>query len=176
VASDRRSGTRSDGFTLLEAVVALLIVSLGMIAVMTQLGQFASSASYLQEKTLASWIASNSLTELSLQSSWPELGDSEDDIEFAGRDWHYRVEVSATDVENLRRVDVEVALADAPERILHTVSGLLEPPLPPGFVAVRWGSLSAPGRAGSGARNAEQAPGGGDTEVREVIDTEAGGR
>jgi len=175
VAPDRRPGTRSRGFTLLEAVVALLIVSLGMIAVMTQLGQFASSASYLQDKTLASWIASNRLTELSLQSSWPELGDSEDDIEFAGRDWHYRAEVSATDVENLRRVDVEVALADAPERILHTVSALLEPPLPPGFVAVRWGSVGNPDRRGTPGSGGEQVPDGGGTEVREVVDTEGGG-
>lgn len=160
--------SRCEGFTLLEAVVALLIVSLGMIAVMTQLGQFASSASYLQDKTLASWIASNRLTELSLQPSWPELGESEDDVEFADRDWHYRVEVSETDVPNLRRVDVEVALADSPDRILHTVSGLIEPPLPAGFVPVRWGSLATPGRSGdrpvgggNGREAADPADGGG---------------
>jgi len=46
--------------------------------------------------------------------------------------------VSATDVTNLHRVDVSVALADDPERVLDKVSGLLEPPAPAGFMPPRW--------------------------------------
>ena len=41
-------------------------------------------------------------------------------------------------MENLRRVDVSVSLEDDPDRIIHTVSGLLEPPPPPGFIPLRW--------------------------------------
>lgn len=154
--SARRRDSRSSGFTLIEAVVALLIVALGMIAVFTQLGQFASNASYLQDKTLASWIASNRLTELSLQGSWPEIGQEEDEIEFAGRDWHYVVEISETDVPNLRRADVTVSLADDPDRPLHTVSALLEPPPPRGLVPLRWLGIAGaqaprPGTQESGA-------------------------
>jgi general secretion pathway protein I len=126
------------GFTLIEAVIALLIVSLGMMAVFTQLNQYAVTASYMEEKTLASWIATNRLTELSVQAEWPELGDQDEELEFAGRQWHYVVEVSETQVENLRRVDVSVARAEDPERIVHRVSALIEPPPPRGFVPLRW--------------------------------------
>ena len=135
------SGSR--GFTLLEAVVALLIVSLGMMAVFTQLNQYASTAVYIQDKTLASWIATNRLTELSIDSTWPEIGDEEEDeIEFAGRNWRYVVEISSTDVENLRRADVAVSLADDPDRVIHEVSALIEPPPPRGFVPLRWLNLN----------------------------------
>lgn len=143
----RRSGQASPAFTLIEAVVALLIVSLGMLAVFTQLGQFASNSSYIQDKTLASWIASNRLTELSLQDTWPELGNEEDEIEYAGREWRYAVEISETEVENLRRADVSVSLLDDPERVLHTVSALIEPPAPRGFAPLRWLSVDGAGGA-----------------------------
>jgi general secretion pathway protein I len=138
MASNRRA--RQSGFTLIEAVVALLIVALGMTAVFMQLNQYAATAAYIEEKTLASWIASNRLTELSVQPEWPELGESEDDVEFAGRQWHYVVEVSETAVENLRRVEVSVAKAEDPERVVHKVSALIEPPPPRGFAPLHWGT------------------------------------
>ena len=133
------------GFTLLEAMVALIIVALGMMAVNTQLNRYAAAAFYVEQKTLASWIASNKITELSVGAVWPELGDSDEEIEFAGQLWQSRIEVSETPVENLRRVDVEVVLAEDPERVLHKVSGLVEPPTPLGFVPVRWFSGNAGG-------------------------------
>jgi general secretion pathway protein I len=138
-----RGGQR--GFTLIEAVVALLIVALGMMAVYTQLNQYATTAIYIEEKTLASWIATNRLTELSVQSTWPELGDEEEEIDYAGRPWVLALEVTETDVPNLRRADVSVSLADDPERVLHTVSALIEPPPPRGFVPLRWLGVAAGG-------------------------------
>jgi general secretion pathway protein I len=144
VATVRRK--RAAGFTLIEAVVALVIVALGMMALYMQLNQYAVTATYMEEKTLASWIATNELTELSIAPSWPELGTEEDEVEFAGRVWRYTVEVSETEVANLRRVDVSVARADQPERIIHKVSGLIEPPPPAGFIPPRW--IGGPGGVG----------------------------
>jgi general secretion pathway protein I len=126
---------------LIEALVALLIVSLGMMAVNSQLNQYAITTIYIEQKTLASWVATNLLTELSVQSQWPELGDSEDEVEYAGRVWRYRIDVSETDVPNLRRADVSVALAERPDAVVHTVSAFIEPPAPPGFVPTRWLSV-----------------------------------
>ena len=116
--SGRRQRTRSvGGFTLIETVVALLIVALGMTAVYMQVGQFASTAILMQDKTLASWIGSNIVTELSISRDWPEFGESEDEIEFANRTWRISIVITETEVENLRRADVSVALADRPERV-----------------------------------------------------------
>jgi general secretion pathway protein I len=133
-----RRDAAAAGFTLLEAMVALVIVALGMLAVNAQLNRYVVTSVFIEEKTLASWIATNKITELSVAGTWPELGDEEEEIEFAARLWRCRTEISETDVENLRRVDVAVSLADAPERVLHEVSGLVEPPAPRGFVPVQW--------------------------------------
>ncbi len=134
------------GFTLIEVLVALVIVSLGMMAVKTQLDRYVLTAQFMEDKTLASWIGSNKVVELSTLQTWPELGSSDDEVEFAGRLWLVEIEVSQTEVENLRRVDVDVARADAPETIVQRISGLVEPPAPQGFVPVRWLSFAPGGR------------------------------
>lgn len=137
---------RQAGFTLIEVMVALLILALGMVAVNAQLGGYVTTAQHIEQKTLASWVAANKLTELSVQSQWPELGDDEEEIDFAGRTWQCRVEVTETPVPNLRRVDVYVSFAETPDDVIHTMMGLIEPPPPPGVVPVNW----MPAAAGAG--------------------------
>ena len=138
---NRRVNTRPAGFTLLEAMIALAIVALGMMAVNTQLNRYVMSTVYIEQKTLASWIAANVLTNFSVAPQWPPLGPTEDDVEFAQRQWIWRAEVSATPVDNLRRVDVAIFLDDDPEIQIHTMSAFLEPPPPPGFVPLNWLSV-----------------------------------
>lgn len=140
--------SRITGFTLLETMVALAIVALGMMAVHTQLNRYAIGASFIENKVLASWIASNRIAELSVAQQWPPLGTAQDEVDYARRTWIWRTEVLETPVDNLRRVDVSVALADEPERIVHTVSGLLEPPPPPGIPPPAW----PPGSRGTAQR------------------------
>jgi len=138
----------SGGFTLLEAMVALVIVALGMMAVNTQLNRYAAAAVYVEQKTLASWIASNKLTELSVAPTWPEVGEHDEDVEFAGQKWRCAIKVQETAVMNLHRVDVSVYLATDPEHVVHKVTGLIEPPAPPGFLPPQWSGSRAGGQRG----------------------------
>jgi general secretion pathway protein I len=143
---------RLTGFTLIEVMVALVIVAFGMMAVHTMLNSYAAASVYTEQKTLASWIATNKLTELSIGPTWPPLGDSDEEVEFAGRQWRCEIEVAETPVPNLRRVDVSVRLADDPERVVHTVSALIEPPAPPGFLPPQWSAPPGGGSGGPGER------------------------
>jgi general secretion pathway protein I len=145
-AAERQFGR---GFTLLEAMVALVIVSLGMMAVNSQLNRYVVAAVFVEQKTLASWIATNMLTELSVADTWPEVGDYDEDVEFAGQQWRCAIVVEETPVENLRRVDVSVSLQADPERVVHKVTGLIEPPAPAGFLTPQWSSPPG-GRIGEG--------------------------
>jgi general secretion pathway protein I len=138
------------GFTLIEVLVALAVLALGMMAVVKALSEYSEQAAYTEEKTLASWIATNKLTELSIAPAWPQLGDSDEDVDFASQKWRCSIKVSKTDVTNLRRVDVSVSLLDKPDRVIHKVSALIEPPAPAGFLSPQW-SVPQGGGGGEGA-------------------------
>jgi general secretion pathway protein I len=112
------------GFTLIEVLAALVIVALGMLGVIEAVTQNAKNGSYLREKTLAHWIAMNVITERRLQPSPPDIAETSDEIEYAGERWRWTLRVSETPVESLRRMDVFVRPADAPEdEALATLTG-----------------------------------------------------
>ena len=60
---------RVQGFTLLEVLVALAIFALVAASVLSATARSLQTASRLEEKTLAMWIADNRLTELQLSQS-----------------------------------------------------------------------------------------------------------
>jgi general secretion pathway protein I len=142
----RRS--RSAGFTLIEVLVALAVIALGLTAVIKALNDYTDATNYTRQKTLASWIATNKLTEISVAPAWPSLGDYDEDVEFARQQWRCAIEVSETPVENLRRVDVSVSLVAKPEVVIHKVSALVEPPAPQGFLPPQWSAPPGGGEDG----------------------------
>jgi general secretion pathway protein I len=122
-APRNRSGS-ARGFTLIEVLAALVIVALGMLGVIEAVTQSARNGAYLREKTLAHWIALNVITEKRLQPEPPPVAESSADVEFAGQRWRWSMQVTQTQVASLRRMDVSVRPADAPDSsALATVTG-----------------------------------------------------
>jgi general secretion pathway protein I len=101
------------GFTLIEVLVALVIVALGMSAVLAALASAADATARLRDKSLAEWIALNQLAEVRLTLNMPKDGGSEADIDYAGRKWHWRQNVEKTEVPGLLRITVDVRQAPA---------------------------------------------------------------
>jgi general secretion pathway protein I len=101
--------TRPRGFTLIEVLVALVIVAVGMAALLGTLSSAADSSIYLRDKTFAEWIALNRVSELRLAAKRPAKGKSSGEIDYAGRKWRYEQEVVETDIPGVLRIDVKVA-------------------------------------------------------------------
>jgi general secretion pathway protein I len=115
---------RKGGFTLIEVLVALFIVSLGMLGVIEAVSQTAGNATRMRDRTIAHWVAMNRLTEVRLQPRAPDIAKTSDEVEMAGRRWRWTMEVSETPVETMRRIDIRVAEAEGDEdRTLVTVTG-----------------------------------------------------
>jgi general secretion pathway protein I len=111
-----RPAHRQSGFTLIEVLAALIIVSLGMLGVIEAVTQTARNGAYLREKLLAQTIAMNQLTEVRLKLQPPDIDETKGDVEFAGARWRWTMKVTQTAVQSMRRIDISVAPIDAPER------------------------------------------------------------
>jgi general secretion pathway protein I len=96
------------GFTLIEVMVALVVVALGMSALMETLGSAADTATWLRDKTVAQWIAFNQLDTTRLAGVLPTDGTTNGELDYAGRHWRWRQEVSDLGFPGLFRIDVKV--------------------------------------------------------------------
>lgn len=100
------------GFTLLEMLIAIAIIGVIGAAVSTAIGGVANQTQSLEQRTVASWIASNHLTRMRLlQRKNPrslDEGKEQSWLLFADREWEVETEIKSTDHPWIRRVDVSV--------------------------------------------------------------------
>jgi general secretion pathway protein I len=101
--------SRRRGFTLLEVLVALLLLSLALVALVRTTSLEARALGQLQESTFAQWVAANALAELRLAEQPAAIGERHGRAEMAGRRWQWRMRISVTEAPRVLRVDVEVA-------------------------------------------------------------------
>jgi general secretion pathway protein I len=147
------------GFTLIEVVVALIVVSLGMLAVIETVGGTARNSSYLRDKTIAHWVAMNKLTEVRVLPNAPAVDKTSDEVEMAGRDWRWTMEVKQTQVESIRRIDISVRPAEAPDKSsMASISGFYGAAVAPaGTTLINWrGDGEQGGQGGRQRQRGEQ--------------------
>jgi general secretion pathway protein I len=100
--------SRNGGFTLIEVLVALVIVAFGIGALLTTLTSSADNVTYLREKSFAEWIALNRISEVRLSGAIPQIGSSNGEVEFAGSRWRWAQVVADQGQGDMRRLDVSV--------------------------------------------------------------------
>ena len=138
-----RSHRSDGGFTLVEVLVALAIVAIGMLAVFKVLGDTAHNVAQLRDRSFASWIADNRITEIRVSGEMPSVDETEGEIEFAGRQWHWVQNVATTEVEGMRRIEVSVRRDDDPAgSALANLAGFI------GATATTTGPSATPWNAG----------------------------
>jgi general secretion pathway protein I len=105
--------SRQRGFTLVEVLVALMIVAIALAALMIAVSGTARTSGYLRDKTLAQWIALNRIAEVRLNSN--QFGQNTDtgEIDFGNRKWHYDTRYFDTSIASMKRVVVRVYAGDA---------------------------------------------------------------
>ena len=128
---------KNNGFTLIEVLVALAIVSFALSAMAVTMVQMLNAANTLRDRTYASWIAHNKITELRLANVLPEVSASNGETTYAGVEWAWRAVVTETGGENLFRVDVTVSFPGQ-EPLMRAVTGFIGEPVRPGQSNTTW--------------------------------------
>lgn len=96
------------GFTLIEVLVALVVVALALTAVVRWVGITATSQAVMEDAVVAQWVADNATAQVLLAEPWPETGNRRGSERMAQRIWTWRMDVSQTEVPGLRRLTVTV--------------------------------------------------------------------
>ena len=120
----------SSGFTLVEVMVALAIVAIAVPALLFALFQQLDGTEYLRDRSIASWIATDRMSELRLvvakQGAVPK-GELLGETRLAERDWYWWIEQQATEIPGFIRVDVKVSLEVERTQPLHTLTAFVTP-------------------------------------------------
>lgn len=122
-----RTEHRARGFTLLEVLVALVLVAIALAALVRTAGSEARNLALLNEGTVAGWVAANVLTETRLRAGLPNPGQSDGRTSMAGRQWRWQLEVQSTALPDVRRLDVRVFAGDN-EQPAAALTGFATPP------------------------------------------------
>lgn len=96
------------GMTLLEVMVALMILSIVSLALMQTTGEQIRHLSTLEKKQFAMLVAENQLARLTLSGGWPESSWFKGSADAAGRRWHWQSRGVVTADPTIRGVEIEV--------------------------------------------------------------------
>jgi general secretion pathway protein I len=96
------------GFTLIEVLVGLLVLALALLALTRTAASQVQAFGDLRERTLAGWLAEDVLAETRLANPFPPTGKTDGQRKFGNRDWRWQLNVEATEVAAIRRLDVHI--------------------------------------------------------------------
>ena len=110
-APSARSGL-IQGFTLLEMLIAVVLIAVVGTTISSAVGSVANQTHAMERRTLASWVAQNSMTRLrlDLRINPRVLPEGKDSARYfmGEREWDVLTEVKSTDSPLLRRVEIDV--------------------------------------------------------------------
>ena len=98
------------GFTMIEVLVALAIIAVALSASLRAVGSLASGEADLHRRLLAGWSADNTLAQLRLTHSWPNVGETSFDCSQGNLQLICTEHVTATPNPVFRRVEVMVTM------------------------------------------------------------------
>ncbi len=104
---DMRQEFSNTGFTLLEVMVALLIIATSFVVLLHTRNQSVITADYAKRATVATLLASERMSDIEMED-FPDTGEDSSNFGDDYPEYRWKTSVSDTTYENIREVKVEV--------------------------------------------------------------------
>ena len=116
------------GFTLLEALIAMAVISIALLAIGKNTRQQIHQAESLRQSTLAAWVADNVVAESRLGLNPLQTGTSAGVRNMGRQDWAWALNIQPSPDPKILRLDVMVRAADSRDTVAwhHTGFSLLD--------------------------------------------------
>ena len=113
-----KGSVNSRGFTLIECLVALLIIAVVLASATRAIGLATEDvkASYL--KQTAMWVAENQINQYRIDRVYPQIATTQNTVNMAGISLISTVNVISTANQFFRRIEISVATTQDPKHVL----------------------------------------------------------
>ncbi len=126
--NSRKKRLNSNGFTLIEMMVAMAVLAVGMGAIIKAAAENASNSAYLRDREVARWIATDKLTELQITSPWGSNTKPKGEVEMFNQTWYWQARIRKVQDPDLRRVDIEVRRKKNSDAYVYSIAGFIGNP------------------------------------------------
>jgi len=116
---------QSRGFTLLEVLVALVIVATALAAAMRAVTSLTVNIGDIRENAEGGWSAENRITEIAITGEWPDIGTLSFSCPQGDRDYVCEQQVEQTPNPYFRRVEVLVRSTAHRDRVVARLSRIV---------------------------------------------------
>lgn len=103
---------KNKGFTLIEVMISLFILSIVSVAVIKNLSTAIRQSADLKDSLEARWVAEDYMTRMQMlpktSENFPSAGFSRDSSQVGDQRWEVEVEVQETENQSVRRIILKV--------------------------------------------------------------------
>lgn len=111
------------GFTLIECLVALLIIAIVLASATRAIGMSVDDVRNNYMREAAMWVADNQLSQYYLEGTFPNLGITRSNVNMANIEYTMTVDISATGNPYFRKIEISINEKSRPNYIIYkTVS------------------------------------------------------
>lgn len=116
---------KNSGFTLIEVLVALLIIAIVLASSTRAIGLAVADVHDSYVRQLANWVADNQSNQYALDGTYPDLGTAKKDVLMGGVEFILQTDVEATPNPYFRKVEIAVSEKSSPDHAIFKTVALL---------------------------------------------------